>query len=411
MRADGRRVLYLTYDGLTDQLGRSQILPYIEGLAARGHRITVISCEKPQRLTDDGDAVRAICSSAGIEWNPLPYRKQPPVLSSIIDILQMKRRAIELQRREPFDLVHCRSYMAALVGHSLKRRYGIPFVFDIRGFWADERIERGFWPKDNPVFRLAYRYFKNWEVHFFRDADAVVSLTDSAREEIESWPDSRRAGGPVSVIPCCVDMELFDPQDGKARAAARKRLALSAEQPVLLYVGSVGPGYVIDAMFGLFLAFRAVHSGARYLFVSNQGQAEILALAKRYGIEPNEMIVVAGKREEMPALIAAGDIGVSIIEPTYAAKASCPTKVGEMLAMGVPVIANSGVGDMAEMIGKGGVGAVIDRFEDAAYAEAIAKVERSRMSPKEVRAAARRWFALEDGVDRYDAIYRSIRAS
>ena len=411
MRADGRRALYLTYDGLTDQLGRSQILPYLEGLATRGHRITVISCEKPERLSAEGKAVRTICASAGIEWHPLRYHKRPPVLSSVVDVLQMKRRATDLQRREAFDLVHCRSYMAALVGHSLKRRFGVSFLFDMRGFWADERIERGFWPKDNPVFRLAYRYFKNWEVHFFRDADAVVSLTDSAREEIEAWPNSRRAGGPISVIPCCVDMELFDPKGGKARAAGRKRLGLPAEQPVLLYVGSVGPGYLTDAMFGLFRAFRAVHPDARYLFVSNHDQGEVIALAQRCGIEPDEMIVVSGRREEMPALIASGDIGVSIIAPTFAAKASCPTKVGEMFAMGVPVIANSGVGDMAKMIGEGGVGAVVDRFDDAAYAEAIANVERDRTSPQEVRAAARRWFALEDGVDRYDAIYRSIRAS
>jgi glycosyltransferase involved in cell wall biosynthesis len=403
-----RRVLYLTYDGLTDQLGRSQILPYLEGLAAKGHDITIISCEKPDRLRADGERVRTICKQAGIGWQPLRYHKRPPVLSSIIDVLQMKRLAIELQRREPFDLVHCRSYMAALIGHSLKRRYGVPFLFDMRGFWADERIERGFWPKNNPVFRLAYRYFKNWEVHFFRDADAVVSLTDSARQEIESWPDSRRARGPISVIPCSVDMELFDPADGRARAAGRKRFALSGDRRVLLYVGSVGPGYVVDAMFGLFRALREIHPGARYLFVSSQGEAEILALAKGYGIEPDEMIVVAGKREEMPALIATGDIGVSIIEPTYAAKATCPTKVGEMLAMGVPVIANSGVGDMAELIGGTGAGAILERFDDASFAAAIAKVEDARLSREQIRAVACKSMALEDGIERYEAIYRSM---
>src|SRR4051794_20204501 len=43
-------VLYITYDGLTDPLGRSQVLPYLTGLAERGHRITVLSCEKPERM-------------------------------------------------------------------------------------------------------------------------------------------------------------------------------------------------------------------------------------------------------------------------------------------------------------------------------------------------------------------------
>ena len=39
----GRRALFLSYDGMTDPLGPSQVLPYLVGLAARGHRITLIS--------------------------------------------------------------------------------------------------------------------------------------------------------------------------------------------------------------------------------------------------------------------------------------------------------------------------------------------------------------------------------
>jgi glycosyltransferase involved in cell wall biosynthesis len=405
-----RRVLYLTYDGLTDPLGRSQILPYLEGLAARGHGITVISCEKPGRLATEGDAVRAICECAGIDWHPLLFRKHPPVISSVIDILQMKRRAAQLFRQQPFDLVHCRSYMAALVGHSLKRRFGVPFLFDMRGFWADERIERGFWPRGNPIFQVAYGAFKRWERRFFRDADAIVSLTDAARIEVESWPASRRPGSPVSVIPCCVDLELFDPAGGKARAAGRRRLRLSDDQPLLLYVGSLGPGYAIDAMFGLFRVFRSAHPGARYLFITHHSRQEVLALARYHGIEPAEIMTTAGRRDEMPALVAAGDVGVSIIDATFAAKASCPTKVGEMLAMGVPVIANSGVGDTSEILRDSGAGAVLDSFDEPALHAAVAMIDRARLSPEKVRGVAIRWFNLKDGIARYDSIYRSIEA-
>src|SRR4051794_28961913 len=123
MAAAGRRVLYLTYDGLTDQLGRSQILPYLTQLAGRGHRIRVISFEKTERLLADGEAVGDICRRAAIDWHPLRYHKRPPVLSGVIDIVQMQRHAAELLRAEKFDLVHCRSYMTSLVGQSLKRRF------------------------------------------------------------------------------------------------------------------------------------------------------------------------------------------------------------------------------------------------------------------------------------------------
>ncbi len=45
-----KEILYLSYDGMTDPLGQSQVLPYICGLAKHGYTFTLISCEKPQRF-------------------------------------------------------------------------------------------------------------------------------------------------------------------------------------------------------------------------------------------------------------------------------------------------------------------------------------------------------------------------
>src|SRR5215467_13402688 len=85
------RVLYITYDGLTDPLGRSQVLPYLTGLAERGHRITVLSCEKPDRMDRDADQIRELCDNAGIAWSPLTYHKNPPILSSAFDAVALNR--------------------------------------------------------------------------------------------------------------------------------------------------------------------------------------------------------------------------------------------------------------------------------------------------------------------------------
>ena len=111
------KVLYTTYDGLTDPLGRSQVLPYLAGLSARGHRISIQSFEKPQREREA--SVAELCRAAGIEWHPLPYHKRPPVLSSLYDLGAMKRTALKLHRQERFDLVHCRSYLPAKAGLDL----------------------------------------------------------------------------------------------------------------------------------------------------------------------------------------------------------------------------------------------------------------------------------------------------
>ena len=79
-----------------------------------------------------------------------------------------------------------------------------------------------------------------------------------------------------------------------------------------------------------------------------------------------------------------------------------------MLAMAVPVIANAGVGDIAEIIRETGAGAVVERYDRASLSTAIAQAEAAARDPASIRAAAVRYFALEAGVDRYDVIYRAI---
>ena len=38
-------ILYLSYDGMTDPLGQSQVLPYLAGLSKKGFRFHLISFE------------------------------------------------------------------------------------------------------------------------------------------------------------------------------------------------------------------------------------------------------------------------------------------------------------------------------------------------------------------------------
>ena len=402
------RVLYISYDGMTDPLGRSQVLPYLERLSSCGHEITLVSCEKPARMQAEGSTVRELCKRAGIDWEPVTYHKWPPILSGMLDVAVLKRSAASLHRRKNFDLAHCRSYMAAIAGDWLKRRHGVPFLFDIRGFWADERVERGIWPAGNPLFRTAYSWFKRLETRFFRSADAIVSLTDSAMREIEGWPAERRPAAPVTVIPCCVDLDLFAEQTSAARRATRKRLGIEPKAPVLVYVGSLGGAYLMKEMLRLFRVYRHGRPGARFLFVTGHPRQEIEQIAPEGGVEPEEIVVVSGKRDEVPTLIASADLGVSFILPTYSAKASCPTKFGEMLAMGVPVIANSGVGDITEIIQATGAGAVVESYDEPSLKLAISRAEAAATDRASIRAAATRYFALETGVERYDAIYRAI---
>ena len=153
------KVLYVSYDGMTDSLGRSQVIPYLAGLSAKGFEIYLLSCEKKERFETNKLLVGEILLKNNIKWFPMAYNAKPPVISTLWDIYVLKREARKLLAKHHFGLVHCRSYIAAFVGLMLKRRGMIPFLFDMRGFWADERVDGNLWNLRNPLYKSIYTYF------------------------------------------------------------------------------------------------------------------------------------------------------------------------------------------------------------------------------------------------------------
>src|SRR4051794_19321096 len=193
------RVIYVSYDGAAEPLGRSQVVAYLERLASDCD-IDLISFEKP---ADDRDEVAQRLAARGVGWHPLLYHRRPPVASTAFDVA----RGTRLIRRlaEGIDgplILHARSYVPALMAVRAGLGERARFLFDIRGFWADERVEGGIWRR-GAVYRLAKRY----ERRFFAEADAVVTLTRSSVDQIRAWMSPNDA--PVEVIPTCVDVERF----------------------------------------------------------------------------------------------------------------------------------------------------------------------------------------------------------
>ena len=403
------RTLYMSYDGLTDQLGPSQILPYLCGLAQADRQIDIISCEKPAALARNRASVQAITKASGLGWMPLAYRKSPPVLSTLIDLLGIRRKALREHARAPFRLVHCRSYLTSLVGLAVQKR-GAKFIFDMRGFWADERVDAGLWPQSNPLYRLIYRFFKEREAVFLQKADAIVSLTHAGKAEMLTWPGCAGLGDRISVIPCCVDTAVFDPAlaTGAARDAARARLGLGADEPVLAYLGSIGTWYMLDEMLGFFVRLLKQQPNARFLFVTQEPAAPIIARAAALGLDAGRLVITPARRDEVPVLLSLAQFGIFFIRPTYSKMSSSPTKQGELMAMGIPVVCNSGVGDTDAIVQNYGSGVLVAEHSDAAYDAAIAQMLPERFDAAAIRAGALDYFGLDKGVAQYRAIYNRL---
>lgn len=382
---------------MTDPLGQSQVLPYIVGLSKHGYKFCLVSVEKRDRYKEMGDEIQAICKRAGIRWQPLFYTKKPPILSTLWDLYKMNSLIKKLHSSEQFSVLHCRSYIPSLIALSFKRKYGIPFIFDMRGFWADERIEGGIWNLKNPVFRVIYNYFKHKEEDFFKNTDYIVSLTLNAKEYIEHDLKIKTS---VEVIPCCVDLELFKPSDIQGSNNDPKRM---------VYLGTLGSWYMLDEMLLFYKELLLFYPNVEFLFISREPAEMIFKRAAELGVKGGNIKLVSASRQEVPDLLKTCDFSIFFIRPTFSKKASSPTKQGELMGMGIPVICNSGVGDTDYVVKKYKSGVVIDELTLENYTNTIKKLdELFNLDPKAIRAGAESFYALQKGIDKYRKIYQTV---
>ncbi|MGD9693887.1 MAG: glycosyltransferase family 4 protein [Acidimicrobiia bacterium] len=404
------RALFISYDGLTDPLGQSQVLPYLEGLAAAGNEMHVLSFEKSDRYAARHNLIAERCAGAGITWHPRRYHKRPPVLATLLDVGTMAWTARWLHRRHRFAIVHCRSYLAALVGARLQRR-GVAFVFDMRGFWADERVDAGLWSADSRVYGPILRFFKRAEHRWFADADAVISLTENARDVVSSW-HAPGAHAPITVIPCVADLEHFTIPAPEQRTRVRAALGVPDDAVVLVYAGSLGSWYMLSEMLQAFAALQRHAAGrAHFLILTPDSAEQVLVEARSLDLDPASITVRAAERAEMPSLLGAADAGISLIRASFSKRASSPTKVGEYLACGLPIMANTGIGDMDTLVGAEGAGVLIESYESDAMDAAAQQLLELLGDPDRYRALAEKHFSLTDGCMSYRAVYETLTRS
>lgn len=394
---------------MTDPLGQSQVLPYIAGLSKLGYEFTLISCEKEERFEQNADKIKGICKANSINWQPLPFTTFPPVISKLQDKNRIRKLALELHRSVGFDMVHCRSYIAADIGNYLKKKFGVKLFFDMRGFWVDERIDGGIWNLRNPFFRFAYKYYKKKEQEYIRNSDYIISLTEAAVKEIKNWEGYD--GAPFSVIPCSADFELFDLADSGKVEKMKEKLGIANASKVVSYLGSVGTWYLLDEMLLFFKMFLHTYPDAVFLLVTPEKPEFILEKAESLGIEKTSLRVVFSPRDMVPDYLSVSDFSLSFIKPAYSKIASSPTKLGELFAMGIPVVTNGNVGDVEHIVNDLGGGIVINDFSDETLNQVVDRIgELQDIDRFTLRKKAGEYYNLQSAVEKYSRAYQSVFA-
>ena len=405
-----KNILFISYDGMTDPLGQSQVIPYLQGLSKAGYKIFLLSCEKKEAWLQNKDAISNILQAAGIEWVPLNYTKKPPVFSTLIDIFKLKKAARKIHQKNKLDMVHTRPGVPALVGLWMKKSMGIKFLNDIREFYADSRVEGGMWNTKQPMYASIYNYFKKKEAEAVTQSDGIVCLTYAAENIIKEWK-GYNPEVPLEVIPCSADMDLFNPAaiNTVEKISLQSTLQISDSDFVISYLGSIGGWYLTDEMMQFCKILIDKIPSAKLLFISPHRHDDIKLLANKYGIPANKIIIKKADRKQVPLLLSLSRYSVFFIKPCYSKQSSSPTKHGEIMAMGIPLITNSGVGDVQAIVEKYQSGIVIESFTNQEFEAAANKVAgKITYNSESIRNGAKDFYALDNAILKYISIYNRI---
>jgi glycosyltransferase involved in cell wall biosynthesis len=134
-----------------------------------------------------------------------------------------------LREEEP-EIVHAASnYVTALPALIAARRLGVPFIYEVRGFWEVTRSSRDEKFENTPK----YRFMQLFEGLTARHADGVITITTAMKEELlERGVAEER----IAIAYNSVDPQRFLPRPPHRELAAT--LGIPEGVPVIGYVGS-----------------------------------------------------------------------------------------------------------------------------------------------------------------------------
>lgn len=403
------KILYLTIDGLTEPLGQSQILSYQQRISGKDFQITICSFEKSDTLQARKNIIENICRAAGIQWIYFPYRSKPPVIGTIIGLIEAFLGIRKVIKKESkFDIVHCRGNITPLLGLVLRLFYHTPFIFDMRGWGADEKMESGHWKRW--YFIPVFHFFKYMECVFFAKSKSIVSLTYAGQTEIAKQNYAPKEK--VDVIPTCVDFDIFKEFSLDIRNQIRIKWNIPLEAKVLVYSGSLGGNYPTGKILLFFKAFLAVQPSAHFIILSKYPGANLDEECRKMELPIDRIHLTSVPLDQVYQYLHAADIGMVLYERTYSAIGRSPTKMGEYWSAGLPTISLSGIGDLDYI--KGLYPNNLYLINEVAFENlktAFTEIQSKEIQKEQLRTDAKVYFGVEKGVEFYKNLYLKVLRS
>lgn len=324
-------------------------------------------------------------------YDPAAWPLPDPTRDALDEIVQRIRPA----------LVHAATpYRVGRIGIDLARRFGLPVVYEVRGFREEPRSE-------DAVQDMAdagrYRSKRAADTACMQAADAIVTLGQAMSAEIVSRgiADDR-----ITIVPNAVDADHFQPGDRDAELAAR--LGISVHDIVVGSVSSFAAYEGFQTLVEALAMLRGRGAPVRGLLVGDGKQwADVKQRVHSLGLD--DVVIMPGRvrHEVVPSHQRLLDVFVIARLPTRVAQLVTPFKPFEAMASARAVVV-SDLPALREVVREDETGLTF-RAGDAEHLAAT--LERLVADPalrQRLGLAAREWVLAERTIERNGERYRAL---
>ncbi|EGQ9111189.1 glycosyltransferase family 4 protein [Vibrio alginolyticus] len=323
----------------------------------QGHQVTIITCAPnfPEGKVFEGYSNR-LYSSENLEGIKVVRVKtyitaNEGFIKRTLDYLSFmfsgfiaslfQRRADVVVATSPQFFCACAGWAVSVV----KRR---PFIFELRDIWPASITAVGAM-KDSKVIRL----LESLELFLYRRADAIVSVTNSFKEElIKRGVDESK----IEVVRNGVDLNCYKPQ------IKDKKLTVSYDLTnkfVVSYIGTHGMAHGLEHIVTVAERLKD-HDGIRFCFAGGGASREkIVKLVKDRGLS-NVVLIDRQPKETMPKLWSTCDVSLVPLINNSLFSTVIPSKIFECMAMGIPTIMSVPKGEATSILLESGAGLAVD---------------------------------------------------
>jgi glycosyltransferase involved in cell wall biosynthesis len=361
-------------------------------LAARGHEVTVLAPRNGSvgESREAGVVVRRVLAR-----NLLPQ--------TLTDPFETRRHARDLPE-DGFDLLLAHESTTAVGLRSRARRTPLALMFHASAAREQRFLRSRLQPgvRKLSTYVLAPR-LDRLERQAVEAADRVLVLSEFSRSLL--LEDHRLDGGRISTVPGLVDTERFSVGDGKD--AARGRLGVASEGPILLTVRRLEPRMGIDR---LLRALPLLGRDDVTLVVVGTGSlaGELPRLAAELGVAERVLFVGrVGDDARLADWYRAADL---FVLPTTAYE-GFGMATAESLASGTPVVGTA-VGATPELLEPLDPRLVAESAEPQALAQAIEEALGFATTSEfgaRCREYAERRFALDSAISVWEDALEETR--